>query len=168
MTPSSGFAACRLRNGEESAGAPNSPAVGRFFACIALGLLLGSGLARFRVASATTNLLQTGRNGDDLIIVQCDEDNGDHSFIAGFDKNNGNERWRTARQVEVSWTTPVVARLPNRVELVSSGSQYIASYDPKRLYCIVGRSANQSRSNRFGLTFGHCRAEPAGRERTAG
>ena len=65
-----------------------------------------------------------------LVILQCDEDNGDNSFIVALDKMNGNERWRTARKVEVSWTTPVVARTPLRAELVASGNQYVASYDP--------------------------------------
>jgi outer membrane protein assembly factor BamB len=66
----------------------------------------------------------------DLLILQCDEDNGDKSFIVALDKKSGKERWRTARKVEVSWTTPVVTRTPLRAELVASGSQYVASYDP--------------------------------------
>jgi outer membrane protein assembly factor BamB len=67
---------------------------------------------------------------DNLVILQCDEDNGEESFIVAFDKRSGKEVWRTARQVDVSWTTPVVARAPARTELVASGSQYVAAYDP--------------------------------------
>jgi len=67
---------------------------------------------------------------ENLVILQCDEDNGQKSFIAAFDKRNGKEIWRTARKVEVSWTTPVIARAPARAELVASGNEYIASYDP--------------------------------------
>jgi outer membrane protein assembly factor BamB len=67
---------------------------------------------------------------ENLLILQCDEDNGEQSFIAAFNKNDGREVWRTARQVEVSWTTPVIARAPSRTELVASGNQYVAGYDP--------------------------------------
>jgi beta-lactamase superfamily II metal-dependent hydrolase/outer membrane protein assembly factor BamB len=67
---------------------------------------------------------------ENLVILQCDEDNGEKSFIVALDKRNGKEIWRAPRQVEVSWTTPVIARAPGRVELVASGSQYIAAYDP--------------------------------------
>jgi outer membrane protein assembly factor BamB len=64
-----------------------------------------------------------------MVILQCDEDNGEKSFIVALDKRNGKEIWRAPRQVEVSWTTPVIARAPDRVELIASGSQYIAAYD---------------------------------------
>jgi outer membrane protein assembly factor BamB len=65
-----------------------------------------------------------------MVILQCDEDNGEKSFIAALDKRSGKELWRTQRQVEVSWTTPVIARTPARTELVASGNQFIVSYDP--------------------------------------
>src|SRR5262245_2160152 len=45
---------------------------------------------------------------ENLVILQCDEDNGEKSFIVALDKRNGKEIWRTPRQVEVSWTTPVI------------------------------------------------------------
>jgi outer membrane protein assembly factor BamB len=67
---------------------------------------------------------------ENLVILQCDEDNGEKSFIVALDKRTGKEIWRTARHVEVSWTTPVIARAPDRVELIASGAQYIAAYDP--------------------------------------
>ena len=44
----------------------------------------------------------------DVVILQCDEDNGDRSFIVGLDKQTGKEVWRTPRKVQVSWATPVV------------------------------------------------------------
>lgn len=67
---------------------------------------------------------------ENLVIIQCDEDNGEKSFIAALDKRNGKDVWRTPRRVEVSWTTPVIARTPARAELVASGNEYVASYDP--------------------------------------
>jgi outer membrane protein assembly factor BamB len=67
---------------------------------------------------------------ENLVILQCDEDNGEKSFMVALDKRSGKEVWRAPRRVEVSWTTPVIARTPARVELVASGSEYVASYDP--------------------------------------
>jgi outer membrane protein assembly factor BamB len=67
---------------------------------------------------------------EDRLILQCDEDNGEGSFIVALDKRSGKELWRAPRQVEVSWTSPVIARAPERVELIASGAQYIAAYDP--------------------------------------
>jgi outer membrane protein assembly factor BamB len=67
---------------------------------------------------------------ENSVILQCDEDNGERSFIAALDKRSGRELWRTPRPVEVSWTTPVIARTPARTELVASGNQLIVSYDP--------------------------------------
>lgn len=68
-----------------------------------------------------------------LLILQCDEDNGERSFIAALDKKSGKEVWRTPRQVQVSWTTPVIAHSTannGRTELVASGAEYVAAYDP--------------------------------------
>ncbi|MGH9834331.1 MAG: PQQ-binding-like beta-propeller repeat protein, partial [Blastocatellia bacterium] len=70
---------------------------------------------------------------ENLVILQCDEDNGERSFIAALDKKTGKEVWRAPRQVQVSWTTPVIARAATsngRTELVASGAEYVAGYDP--------------------------------------
>lgn len=86
---------------------------------------------------------------DNLVIVQCDEDNGEKSFIAAFDKATGKEVWRQARKVQSSWATPVLVELrtpnselrtpnaelrtPNselRTLLVAGGSEATIAYDP--------------------------------------
>ncbi len=67
---------------------------------------------------------------ENLVILQCDEDEGKQSFIAALDKRTGKEVWRTPRRIEVSWTTPVIARTPTRDELVASGNQFVIAYDP--------------------------------------
>ncbi|MEP7270621.1 MAG: PQQ-binding-like beta-propeller repeat protein, partial [Acidobacteriota bacterium] len=67
---------------------------------------------------------------EDRLIVQCDEDTGEKSFIVALDKGTGRELWRAPRKVDINWSTPVIARGPGRVELIASGSQYIAGYDP--------------------------------------
>lgn len=67
----------------------------------------------------------------DVVIVQCDEDNGDESFIAAFDKRSGKEVWRQPRKVQLSWATPVIVRNGGRDELVTSGNEHIIAYDPR-------------------------------------
>src|ERR1044072_7052806 len=54
---------------------------------------------------------------DNLVIVQADEENGASSFIVAVDKNTGKEAWRTARKVQVSWSTPLLVRTSKRAEL---------------------------------------------------
>jgi outer membrane protein assembly factor BamB len=66
-----------------------------------------------------------------LVILQCDEDNGEKSFIVAYDKKSGNEAWRKARKVQASWTTPLVIANGQRAELITSGNELIISYDPK-------------------------------------
>ncbi len=64
---------------------------------------------------------------DDLVILQCDENNGDKSFIVAFDKTSGREVWRQTRKVQSSWATPVIVD----GQLVTAGYEFIIAYDPK-------------------------------------
>jgi outer membrane protein assembly factor BamB len=67
----------------------------------------------------------------DLVIVQCDEDNGESSFIAAFDQATGKEAWRQSRQVQSSWATPVLVDVGGRTELITAGTEFTIAYDPK-------------------------------------
>jgi outer membrane protein assembly factor BamB len=81
----------------------------------------------------------------DLVILLCDEDNGDNSFIAALDKKTGKVEWKTPRKVEASWATPLLVSTPERNELVCSGNQWIISYDPatgKELWRVKGHGSN--------------------------
>jgi outer membrane protein assembly factor BamB len=84
---------------------------------------------------------------ENLVILQCDEDGGAGSFIAAYDKKTGREAWRTARPVQVSWSTPVLvtARETGRAELVTTGNEWVIAYDPttgKELWRTKGVAAN--------------------------
>jgi outer membrane protein assembly factor BamB len=68
---------------------------------------------------------------ENMVILQCDEDNGDKSFITALDKKTGKEVWRTPRKIQVSWSTPLIVRGSQRTELITSGNELIISYDPK-------------------------------------
>jgi outer membrane protein assembly factor BamB len=76
-----------------------------------------------------------------VVIVQCDEDNGEKSFIAAFDKATGKEVWRQARKVQSSWATPVIVG----GSLIAGGSEFTIAYDPatgKELWRTKGVESN--------------------------
>lgn len=82
---------------------------------------------------------------ENLLIIQCDEENGAASFIVALDKNTGQEVWRTPRKVQVSWATPVLVSTAKRPELITSGSESIIAYDPatgKELWRHKGVESN--------------------------
>ena len=82
---------------------------------------------------------------DNLVIVQCDEENGAASFIVAVDKKTGKEAWRTPRKVQVSWSTPLLVRTSTRAELITSGTESVISYDPatgKELWRHKGVESN--------------------------
>jgi outer membrane protein assembly factor BamB len=98
------------------------------------------GIATMGVGVGTSPVLY-----QDLIILQCDEDNGDKSFVAALDKRTGKEVWRVSRKVQVSWATPIVVRAGERDELVTSGAELIVAYDPatgKELWRGKGLESN--------------------------
>jgi outer membrane protein assembly factor BamB len=82
---------------------------------------------------------------DNLIIIQRDEDNGDHSEIVAYDKTSGKEAWRTKRNVQISWGTPVIVEATGRKELVAMGTEATIAYDPrtgKELWRAKGVQSN--------------------------
>jgi outer membrane protein assembly factor BamB len=79
-----------------------------------------------------------------LVIMQCD-DSGGHSFIAAFDKKTGKEAWRVAREVDITWSTPVLVHTSKRTELITAAAEAIISYDPatgKELWRHKGLESN--------------------------
>ncbi|HET6893544.1 MAG TPA: PQQ-binding-like beta-propeller repeat protein [Pyrinomonadaceae bacterium] len=82
---------------------------------------------------------------ENLVIMQCDEENGQASFIVGLDKKTGKEVWKAPRKVQVSWSTPLLVRTSKRAELVTVGTESIISYDPatgKELWTHKGVESN--------------------------
>jgi outer membrane protein assembly factor BamB len=82
---------------------------------------------------------------DNLVIVQCDEENGEGSFIVGINKKSGKEVWRTPRKVQVSWATPLLVRTTRRAELITSGNEAVIAYEPatgKELWRHKGVDSN--------------------------
>lgn len=66
----------------------------------------------------------------DLVIVQCDQEMGDGSFLVGLDRRTGAEAWRVMRENRRSWATPLIIRGGERDELIASGAETVIAYDP--------------------------------------
>ncbi len=82
---------------------------------------------------------------ENLVVVQCDEENGEASFIVALDKKTGKEVWKTPRKVQVSWATPLLVRTSKRAELITVGTETIISYHPstgKELWRHKGVQSN--------------------------
>jgi len=80
-----------------------------------------------------------------LIIIQRDEDEGKESVVAGYDKQTGSEVWKIARQVQISWSPPVLVPLGTGAELVTNGTELVIGYDPdtgKELWRTTGVESN--------------------------
>lgn len=97
-------------------------------------------IATFGMGTGTSPVLF-----ENSVILQCDEDNGEKSFIVALDKRTGKELWKTARKVQASWSTPLIVRGPQRTEMITSGNELIISYDPKtgkELWRAKGHASN--------------------------
>jgi len=81
----------------------------------------------------------------DLVILLCDEDNGERSYLVALDRHTGKEAWRVLRKIEVSWATPVIVPAAGRDELVTAGNQLVQAYDPatgRELWRMKGLESN--------------------------
>jgi outer membrane protein assembly factor BamB len=82
---------------------------------------------------------------ENLVIIQRDEDNGENSLIVAYDKTSGKEVWKTKREIQISWGTPVVLTAAGRAELITNGTEQIIAYDPangKELWRTPGVESN--------------------------
>ena len=83
------------------------------------------GLAKAGLGPGTSPVLYLN-----LLLLQCDQEMGEGSFIAALDRTTGKEVWRTPRRNRRSWATPILVQAPSRVELVAMGAEAVISYDP--------------------------------------
>ena len=61
------------------------------------------------------------------IVVTRDQEEG--SFIIALDKNSGTELWRTPRDEETAWATPLIVQHEGKAQVVTSATKKIRSYD---------------------------------------
>lgn len=63
-------------------------------------------------------------------LVLLYQDHQGQSFVAAFDKETGEEVWRTEREASTGWGTPIVLRAGERDELVVSSQHAVHAYAP--------------------------------------
>ena len=84
-----------------------------------------------------------------LVIVQCDQDNGKGSFLAAVNKSTGQIAWKVERSALESWSTPLIVRHRDRDEIVVNAREIIISYDPatgKEYWRLPGVGVNPAPS----------------------
>jgi outer membrane protein assembly factor BamB len=84
------------------------------------------GMAKAGLGPGTSPVLY-----EHLVILQCDQEMGEGSFIAAFDQTTSKEVWRVSRTTRRSWATPILVKAGGRDELIASGAESVVAYDPK-------------------------------------
>lgn len=83
---------------------------------------------------------------EDLLLIQADSGEGEDSSLVALDRRTGEEVWRVARPVEVSWSTPLlVSDAQGHAQLVTNGNQFLIAYDPasgKEIWRVKGLESN--------------------------
>ena len=78
----------------------------------------------------------------DILIVQYDQRSG--PAVMGLSGKTGEQVWKTARNVKISWASPSLVNTGKRMELLLAAEPCVASYDPLtgkelwKLDCISG------------------------------
>lgn len=92
----------------------------------------------------------------DLVIVQYDQRNGQHVMaLAG---KTGEVAWKTARNVKISWASPILVNTGKRMELILVAEPAMVAYDPatgKELWRIdcIGGEVGPSAAYANGIAF---------------
>ena len=67
------------------------------------------------------------------LVLQIDQDWGDdapRSALIALDPATGTERWRTPREVESSWPTPIPIETASGVQILTCANPFVIAYDP--------------------------------------
>lgn len=97
-------------------------------------------LPHWGLGHGTSPVLFEGR-----VILLCDHDNGEDSFLVALDAVTGQETWRTPRLGRANWSTPLIAGPAGAEVLVVSGFHWTSAYDPRsgeELWRIPGLLGN--------------------------
>jgi outer membrane protein assembly factor BamB len=113
-------------------------------------LPLGPFRMRYGWGTAASPVLHQGR----LYIVN---DNDEASFLLALDARTGKQIWRVVRDEGSNWSTPFVWEHDGHIEIVTSGTRRIRSYDAdgKLLWELGGMSsiAIPTPFSKFGLLY---------------
>ena len=79
----------------------------------------------------------------DVVVVNWDHEGDD--FITALDKNTGRELWRTAREEESSWVTPLIVDFKGQKQVIVTATTKVRSYDMatgKQIWMCGGQTGN--------------------------
>ena len=62
------------------------------------------------------------------VILYQDQRSG--SFVAAFDRATGKQMWKTPRDAQVGWGTPIAIRVVDHDELIVHGQNRVVAYNP--------------------------------------
>ena len=82
---------------------------------------------------------------EDLILLLCDQDEGEHSFLAAVSTRDGKIAWKVNRKNQITWTTPVLVEVKGRKQLIVPATEDVTAYDPrsgKELWKAEGLGGN--------------------------
>jgi len=68
---------------------------------------------------------------EDLILLLCDQDEGEHSFLAAVSTRDGKLRWKLDRKNQITWTTPLLLESGGRKQLIVPSTEDVVAYDPR-------------------------------------
>lgn len=92
-----------------------------------------------------------------LVIVQYDNQNAPK--VLALDITSGAEQWSKSRTEKVTWSSPVIAYVDNKPQLVLMGNPAITAYNPNngeqlwRVECLTGEVGSSACSSN-GMIFG--------------
>ena len=81
----------------------------------------------FRVPTAQWGVATSPLLHDGVIYLQADVQEG--SFLAAFDATDGRELWRVPRNDVPTWSTPAVATVAGKKQIIVNGWKHIGAYD---------------------------------------
>lgn len=124
-----------------------------------LGHLIALDLEGEELWRVDTGVYKTGNNfgwGTSLVsgagLVFLQNENQENSFLAAFDAETGEERWRAERGKGSSWGTPVFWNTGEREQLVALGPGTLTAYEPRSgevLWAVEGAGGGFSASPTF-------------------
>jgi outer membrane protein assembly factor BamB len=82
---------------------------------------------------------------EDLILLLCDQDEGEHSFLAAVSTRDGKVVWKLDRKNQITWTTPALVESGGRKLLIVPSTEDVVAYDPrtgKELWRAEGLGGN--------------------------
>ena len=78
----------------------------------------------------------------DTVIYAAEHDGP--SYLTALERTTGAVRWKQARKENITFSSPVVARVAGRLQLLLSGAEQVSAYDPangRPLWTVEGTTA---------------------------